>query len=737
MHRFLPGESQGMELSRFLKAYPYADRDDRTLLFSTRNAAKILITQEALRRLQHGVASPDNTNVLSRLGLLVPDHYQEEQDVLTFFDRCRQKSPELNLTVVLNLDCNFACLYCYEGERKGKRYLSADTAGALIAFATERFQGKQSLHIDFYGGEPLLSTDLIISISQELQPLVRKAGGSYRFTLVTNGSLLKRRVVEELLPWGLYSVRITLDGPAENHNRFRPFVSGAGSFDTIIRNIKEICSLVKVGLGGNYEQDNYRKFPTLLDYLLNQGLTPDRISGIKFDPINRRPAGDAALVDYHGGCCSINEPWLFEASTVLREEILRRGYSSLKAGPIFCMVELPDSYVIHYDGTIYKCPALIGRPEFAVGDVRSGVRDYTESHRLGNWKNPTCLACAYLPLCFGGCRYSTFVQSGNFDALDCKKAYFNACLETIIRQDLAYSTRTPDRQPFAGTGRVPDLSDLFTAMDRMVAHHFPDQRAGFQPPSLEKIISCYRNADKLIQTYACGRPYNTAQGPPMTGEGLISTAIIRYFDDFIDTALWPVLDTFDPAMLEKAFAAFLQDAVEAMRRFDPDLPMTIIDLPRLEMHLALHPGQKTFDDSFKKLFECKSYDLSYIYRKIHTAQADAVEPGTLMTVALMDYLRDFSAEAIAADTDLNLYTYIRDNGINPERLIRYLIEIYRLGDPARYQQARERGLFAGLGCDDETAEPARNESAVPIHEHFAMLFERAIIMLKKLPQTSP
>ncbi len=86
--------------------------------------------------------------------------------------------------------------------------------------------------------------------------------------------------------------------------------------------------------------------------LMKEGLTPEKIASVKFDPVNKRPEGDpSGLADYNGGCRSINEPWLAEASTFLREEILKRGYFTPKAGPIVCMVEQNDSFVIGHDGS--------------------------------------------------------------------------------------------------------------------------------------------------------------------------------------------------------------------------------------------------------------------------------------------------------------------------------------------------------------------------------------------------
>jgi uncharacterized protein len=317
--------------------------------------------------------------------------------------------------------------------------MSDRTAARLLSFIEQKFtKSKKHLLIDFYGGEPLLSFELIKSISKSMNSFIKNRGGTYSFTLVTNGSLFTRQIAEELVCLGLKSVQITLDGPAETHNRTRPFKTGAGSFDTIVKNIKEACDIVKVNIGGNFHKNNYKRFVALLDYLQDEGLTPDKIFAVKFAPVMKQPNGAASPSDFKHGCMSINEPWLARAGEQLREEILKRGYNSPKQTPMPCAIEIKDSYVVNFDGSIYKCPGFIGRQGFAVGNIETGVNDYTSSHKLSIWKNKECFECGYLPLCFGGCRYMTFMREGNIDKPDCKKTYLDASLETLVKQDIKY-----------------------------------------------------------------------------------------------------------------------------------------------------------------------------------------------------------------------------------------------------------------------------------------------------------
>jgi uncharacterized protein len=337
------------------------------------------------------------------------------------------------------MECNFACKYCYEGTLKGSYAMTDAVADRLIAFLKERFTpDKKTLRLELYGGEPLLYTNRIEYLSRKLKPFVEERGGSYELYLVTNGSLFTGKTASRLLSCGLKHTKITLDGPPENHNRFRPFKNGRPSFETIFANLHETCGMTDIGLAGNFTSGNYHVFPALLDLLEKAGLTPDKFSQVNFN-IVMKTTDRFASPEYLGGCESINEPWLVEASLFLRQEVLKRGYPGPEIAISPCAVDVDDSFTVHYDGSLYKCLTLVGREEFKVGDIWSGIGDFSISHHLDHWKkNDECLACEYLPLCFGGCRYMEFQRSGNMATVDCQKPYLDATLEEMLTQDVRY-----------------------------------------------------------------------------------------------------------------------------------------------------------------------------------------------------------------------------------------------------------------------------------------------------------
>ncbi len=427
-----------MQLSRYLKIFHCTDQPDNHLLYSTRTSASVLVDDVTLLDTRKGTLPQEEETTLARLGILVNNRDEERAMMHNILEKVNAQRTAFNGIVVLNLDCNLACPYCYEDNFRGRHYMSTATADLLVeTIQCNQIEQGRDVTLSFYGGEPLLSIPLIKAISGKLKHAAEKQGTSFHFSLVTNGTLLSRHVAKDLLPLGFAGAKFTLDGPRRIHDQNRPFVSGKGSFDIIVNNIKEVCDLVSLQLGGNFTRHNYRDFPLLLDHLLNTGITPDKLDSVFFTPVIPK-AGTMRPLSFDSSCGCNYEPWLAEAALFLREETLRRGFKAPKPRLTACIVEFDNDLVINYNGSLYKCPTFIAYDTLRIGTLTDGVNDYRDSHNMDVWKKGECLDCAYLPLCFGGCRQLTLLRNGRIDKVDCRRELYNATLEQIIKQDLEY-----------------------------------------------------------------------------------------------------------------------------------------------------------------------------------------------------------------------------------------------------------------------------------------------------------
>ncbi len=432
-----------MPLSRYHLTVPLPNDPDRLLLYSTRKASLAILDRAVYQRLAQGETPTESLGRdLERLGLWVTDPAGEEAAVFRFVDDLNQARTKASVSVILGMACNFACRYCYEGELKSSAAaMTADTIDQAVRFlgAWCRKLGRDRLVLSFYGGEPLLYPHLIRRFATLLKPALEADGIGFGFTLVTNGSLLTPQLVEEFSGLGLLGVRPTIDGPEECHNQTRPYKNGAPSFATIVDNLRAVCDLVKVDLGGNFTRDSYHRFPELLDSLLAAGIGPERLGQINFTAAMM--VGDnVSRTGFTSGCASVNEPWHAEAVVTTQEAILSRGFKAGRVSPSPCMIDLDDALVINHDGGLYKCPALIGHERFKAGDIWQGLApDLAKVYCRGHWqKEEKCRACLYLPLCFGGCRYAAYQREGGMERVDCQEEYYRAALPELLRPELRY-----------------------------------------------------------------------------------------------------------------------------------------------------------------------------------------------------------------------------------------------------------------------------------------------------------
>ena len=422
-------------LSRYVKIYPYGDRPGSILLYSTKKGSVVRASSLLLDAIRDDALTKADRSALTRMEILVDDPVAERETMARLVDRTNANAGLFYATVVLTLDCNLACPYCFEDNFRGRHTMSEAVAELMVQkIQREEIGEGREVTLRFYGGEPLLALPRLKEIASRLNIAALSAGTKFSFTLVTNATLLTRQVVQELIPLGLTGAQITLDGPPAIHDRQRPYVSGAGSFGTIVENISAVYDLISLKPGGNFTTENYHTFPEMLDELLAAGIDPSRLGPIQFAPILPKSG-----VRCGGECHPVSgSEWYGEAILFLREETLRRGFGVEKPTMGGCMVEMTNNIVVNYDGSLYKCPTFMGWPELSVGSLADGVGDYHRSHRLDLWKSDECLECAYLPLCFGGCRLLPLLEHVVIDRVDCRREFYDNVLEKLILQDIRY-----------------------------------------------------------------------------------------------------------------------------------------------------------------------------------------------------------------------------------------------------------------------------------------------------------
>jgi len=157
--------------------------------------------------------------------------------------------------------CNLTCKHCYA--------TSADKDFPGELSTKEVFNTMDNLK-DFgvpvlilSGGEPLMRPD-IFEISHHAKDMGFYVG------LSTNGTLIDKNNIQDIVDVGYNYVGISIDGMRETHDKFR---RKQGSFDEAMRGI-HLCldAGIKVGLRFTLTQDNQHDLPQLLQLMKLQCL---------------------------------------------------------------------------------------------------------------------------------------------------------------------------------------------------------------------------------------------------------------------------------------------------------------------------------------------------------------------------------------------------------------------------------------------------------------------------------
>lgn len=149
-----------------------------------------------------------------------------------------------DLLLQVTQNCNLRCEYCaysgkYYNRTHSNRRMDFQVARQAVDFFMEHCKDKESVVIGFYGGEPLLEFELIKRVVSYVKEYYGEKKVHYGMT--TNGTLLPDEIVDFLVE-NDFNIIISLDGPKDQHDMYRRFVNGKGSFDIVMENLQRIKS---------------------------------------------------------------------------------------------------------------------------------------------------------------------------------------------------------------------------------------------------------------------------------------------------------------------------------------------------------------------------------------------------------------------------------------------------------------------------------------------------------------
>lgn len=329
-------------------------------------------------------------------------------------------------TLILHLTdaCNLECTYCYHSGKSsassGDRTMDTEVAQRSIDFLMEKSGPLEEVVVVLFGGEPLLNFKTITEIVDYGRRKSAENGKKISFAITTNGTLLDDVIADYLISNGI-SITVSLDGPAEDQDRYRRFRNGEPTYAVLQPKLQRLLTqpdrppvVARVTL-----VESPDRVPQILDHLLRIGFAE-----VGFAPVTTGHPSFQLGIEAMGR--------LLDVFQTLSDRFL----DAVRAGDFFgfsnlidLLVSLHQGEVMDYpcgaglglfavdpQGKLFLCQRFTGDETYHMGDLRKGydwekLSLFRKEAEVSN--KAECRTCWARAVCTGGCYHEACVREGS------------------------------------------------------------------------------------------------------------------------------------------------------------------------------------------------------------------------------------------------------------------------------------------------------------------------------------
>ena len=379
-------------------------------------------------------SDPELSESLAQKGYIISEEDEASlyrSKYLDFLDS-REKD-EIQLFLITNYSCNFACSYCYQDQYTNTAgWITNEVIDSFFSYIGKEFSGRKK-YITVFGGEPLLGSE---RQKETISYIIEKANAAgLELCFVTNGYTLKEYV--PILKTGkIREVQVTLDGTGPVHDKRRFLKGGGSTFEKIVEGIDAcIENSIDINLRMVIDRQNVEDLPGLAIFAIDSGWTKSRHFKTQ---IGR---------NYELHHCQSDPELLFNRVSLyekIYELVKSHPYIQEFYKPSYSIAkflsengELPDplfdscpacktEWAFDYSGHIYSCTATVGKAEESLGTFYPSVT--RKEDIIETWQErdvtiiPECRNCSVQLACGGGCGSVAKNRTGTVCSSDCRPA---------------------------------------------------------------------------------------------------------------------------------------------------------------------------------------------------------------------------------------------------------------------------------------------------------------------------
>lgn len=313
-------------------------------------------------------------------------------------------------------ECPLYCEYCYGS---GGEYdtpctrMSSDTMKKAVDYLFKYCTPDNVVHINFFGGEPLLAFELIKECVAYSEEKAKSYGKKMEFSVSTSALVLSEEIIDFVSQHN-FSVSVSIDGTKYAHDKHRKFRNQNTSYDKVVAGFNRLAEknekiLITATLT-HHTISEIEKYHELLDigadnfrFKTVTGMTSDlKLVDEDYDELAGRyeKLAEMYLKD------------ILEGKVYDFGDFTKWLHRLNKKKPVHFNCTATEDYLnVDPNGEIYICHKYVGIPDGRLGNVYqidTPVKPLGFDAEIGKCKN-----CWAHNLCGGGCYYDGFEMTGN------------------------------------------------------------------------------------------------------------------------------------------------------------------------------------------------------------------------------------------------------------------------------------------------------------------------------------
>ncbi|MCD8179319.1 MAG: radical SAM protein [Tannerellaceae bacterium] len=165
---------------------------------------------------------------LKKAGFIINESFDELDYIKLQNKRIIYTEKDYHITINPTLDCNLTCWYC------STEYNEAKHNGGMTLEMVENLKAHiknilleekaTSLHLDWFGGEPMMYFDEVIDpIAEYSYKLTKENKVKFTQHITTNATLIDESKIQRMKELNFTSFQIPIDGNEKRHNKIKFF----------------------------------------------------------------------------------------------------------------------------------------------------------------------------------------------------------------------------------------------------------------------------------------------------------------------------------------------------------------------------------------------------------------------------------------------------------------------------------------------------------------------------------